>query len=749
MQRFTAALGFLLLMGLAALAAPPDDDPFAPANAVKKEEPKEQTKLPAEKPKETPVGSAWVRAVGKTPPTASLINFDVSILPHDPFSKLNHVNPPAGGFRRGETVLLQIKGTPKKDYHTYPLTEKAPNQGSGLLSSLIYQDVPGLRPLWPIAETKSTFHDTGPTAFGVILEHDKPFAWTQEILILPDAVPGEAKLPFSIKLQVCHDELGCTPGTHSFEASIPISDKPALPLTEDLKKQMAVKPEVRVVPLPPEFAKKGNPTTPKAGTPGVTPKPDDAKRSLLGVILASMGAAIAMVFTPCVFPMIPITVSFFLKQSEKEHHRPLVTAAVYSITIIVVLTLAVLVLGQFIVILANSVWLNLGLGLLLIFFALSLFGMYEIELPSFLAHFTSSREGQGGYAGAFFMALTFTITSFTCTGPFLGPLLVSVKEMQLSFPELVLASFAYSATFAAPFFVLALFPTALKALPRSGGWLNSVKVVMGFLELAAALKFLGNTDLAINPGNPWFFNYETVLCSWIVLSVACGLYLLGLYRLPHDSPVESIGAIRLILATIFMGIGLYMLPALWRIQPQGIIGEGLVAFLPYDTKPRSSSGGNGGDAQAHLDWHLDYEKAWEQAVREKKPIFIDFTGVNCTNCRDNENRVFPKPEVRRELEKYVRVQMYNDTVPKAGLSLTQATEAADRNRELQTETFQDVTTPLYIIFQPSKDKPIEDGKLKGVELGRMKGKIFDHEIGQFLTLLQKPFDGQVAQAQSR
>ena len=159
-------------------------------------------------------------------------------------------------------------------------------------------------------------------------------------------------------------------------------------------------------------------------------------------------------------------------------------------------------LGQLIVTLANNAWLNLGLGGVLIFFALSLFGMYEIELPTILARFTSSREGKGGYAGTFFMALTFTITSFTCTGPFLGPLLVGVKELNLSFGELVLSSLAYSATFAAPFFVLALFPRLLKTLPKSGGWLNSVKVVMGFLELAAALKFLGNTDIGLNPGQP-------------------------------------------------------------------------------------------------------------------------------------------------------------------------------------------------------------------------------------------------------
>jgi thiol:disulfide interchange protein DsbD len=476
----------------------------------------------------------------------------------------------------------------------------------------------------------------------------------------------------------------------------------------------------------------------------------EADTSLLGALLASAGAAIAMLFTPCVFPMIPITVSFFLKQSEQKHHNALLTAAVYSLTIIIVLALSVLILGQLIVTLANNAWLNLALGALLIFFALSLFGMYELELPSGLARFTASREGKGGYAGTVFMALTFTITSFTCTGPFLGPLLVGAKELQLSTGKLVLSSLAYSATFAAPFFVLALFPRLLKALPKSGGWLNSVKVVMGFLELAAALKFLGNMDISLNPGSPMFFNYETVLCAWIALSVACGLYLLGVFRLPHDSPVESIGVVRMLLATIFMGLALYMAPALWREKPLGVVGNGLVAFLPLDTKDKSAFNG-GSVSQGHLDWHLDYEKAWKQATAENKLIFIDFTGVNCTNCRDNEQRVFPRPAVRKALEKYVRVQMYNDSVPKPGLSREQADQEAYRNREWQEKTFGDVTTPLYIVFKPAKDEPFADGKLKGTVLYQVGGSIPESNIEQFAENLQAPLanSGAIAQATGR
>jgi thiol:disulfide interchange protein DsbD len=377
---------------------------------------------------------------------------------------------------------------------------------------------------------------------------------------------------------------------------------------------------------------------------------------------------------------------------------------------------------------------------MLMFFALSLFGMYELELPHFLSSFTSAREGKGGYAGAFFMALTFTITSFTCTGPFLGPLLVATKEMQLSYDRLILAAFVYSATFAAPFFVLALFPSLLKTLPKSGGWLNAVKVVMGFLELAMALKFLGNMDASLHPGNPILFTYETVIAAWIALSVACGLYLLGLYRLPHDTQIESIGVLRFLLATIFLGLGLYMMPALWHKTPQGIVGQFLVSFAPLDTEQGGAEGQFAG--QQKLQWYLDYEQARAEAVKENKLLFIDFTGVNCQNCRANELGVFPQPAVREELKKFVRVQLYTDIVPRQGLSEGEAKAEAKRNSTWQAKTFDDSATPLYVIFKPDRTTLEEDGKLKGVELGRRAGYISD--VSAFVDLLKNTQDRQVA-----
>jgi thiol:disulfide interchange protein DsbD len=440
--------------------------------------------------------------------------------------------------------------------------------------------------------------------------------------------------------------------------------------------------------------------------------------------------------------MIPITVNFFLKQSEKEHHNPLAMASVYSGTIIVLLTVIMLVLGQFVIDLARNEWFNLALGIVLIVFALSLFGLYEIELPHFLARYTSAHEGKGGLLGAMFMAMTFTITSFTCTGPFLGLMLGSVAGIQPPRFNLALGALVYSTTFAAPFFVLALFPSMLKKLPRSGSWLNSVKVTMGFLELGAALKFLSNTDLTLHPGNPQFFSYDTVLAAWIALSASCSLYLLGLFRLPNDDKVENIGVIRMLIAVSFLGLSIYLAPAMFGLHPAGVVGDNVVAFLPprtgHDNDAAGSSKGgaeSGSTTPGHKNWYLDYDDAWKDAVKNDKLIFIDFTGVTCANCRYNEQKVFLLNQVRDELKKFAKVSLYTDTVPNDKLSRTESQQQAMRNQRWQEALVKgNVTLPTYLIFQPSRDSALENGVPGGTILGTTNGAIFD--VPRFIELLQ-------------
>src|SRR5262249_37692165 len=331
-----------------------------------------------------------------------------------------------------------------------------------------------------------------------------------------------------------------------------------------------------------------------------------ADEGLLAFILAGIFWGAISLLTPCVFPMIPITVSFFIKQSEKEHHRPLAMAVVYSATIVIVLSIgAVLLLSVFQA--ASQHWVtNFILGGLFIFFALSLFGMYEITLPSAFANYTSTQQGRGGMMGTIFMALTFSIISFSCVAPFMGgfaalvPSFGNVSAMFKAgeygalfgiFGKLTLGALAFSITFASPFFFLALFPSMLRKMPKSGSWMNTVKVVMGFLEVAAAIKFLRAAELLMF-GQAQFLTYDLALGMYVALSLACGLYLLGLFRLPHDDPPEHVGVPRLIVSVLFLSLGIYLAPALFRLnadqkqRPTGTVFAWLDSFLLPDLQER-------------------------------------------------------------------------------------------------------------------------------------------------------------------
>src|SRR5262249_11777458 len=329
--------------------------------------------------------------------------------------------------------------------------------------------------------------------------------------------PGPNTIRFRIHLQVC--DKTCVWEDHDFEKVIQVSSAPPMPLTPELKKRMETKkPDILIKPVPTIPATNPGPAPiPRSGTNDnsagdasitMADRPEDHQAGLeklvpqiKGTVPASSGGLLAFILTgifwgavslitPCVFPMIPITVSYFLKQSEKEHHKPITMALVYCATIIVVLTIAAVALLSFFRGLSTNPIMNFVIGGLFIFFALSLFGMYDIELPSGLARFTSAREGKGGLVGPMFLAPTFTCISFAWVAPFLGGFGGTAAGSNLTWVHRILGGLAFSVTFASPFFILALFPTLLKKMPKSGSWLNTVKVIMGFLELAAAFKFL-------------------------------------------------------------------------------------------------------------------------------------------------------------------------------------------------------------------------------------------------------------------
>ncbi len=675
-----------------------------------------------------------------------IINFDVKLS-----------TPKA---KRGEVVRVTLTGKPAAGFYTYPITQRT-NEQSKPDVAITYSRIDGIKPLWPIEESSPHL---GISLDGkVSLHHDGEFTWSQDLLIDAAAKPGQQDLGITIRLMVCNKG-GCFGPDIYRPIYVPLEileGEPIVP-TKELLDRTKGPPDLKVITPSAEQLAKARAESKKAAPPGkAAPAPDGKKvappsgdvdaHNLWSFLWFACVSAFLMLLTPCVFPMIPITVNFFIKQSEKEHHNPLSMACVYSGTIIVLLTTIMLALGSVIIAVANNEWFNLALGVILIVFALSLFGMYEIELPHFLARFTSAREGQGGLVGAIFMAMTFTITSFTCTGPFLGLMLGSVAGVKPPLINLILGALVYSTTFAAPFFVLALFPSMLKKLPKSGGWLNAVKVTMGFLEIGAALKFLSNADLAFFPGNPQIFNYDTVLAAWMALSVACALYLFGVYRLPHDDQIESIGVGRMLVGVSFLGLAVYLAPAMFGIKPAGFIGDNVVAFLPIRTGHENDAFGSGGGTgkdggSGHKDWHLDYEEAWKEAVASDKLLFIDFTGQNCANCRWNENTVFVQPQVKAKLNQFVKASLYTDSVPDRKLSSAKAKELAEKYYGFQ-DKLADPTLPYYLIIKPAKDAPLDKGLPKGEILGREKGQIIN--VPAFVELLENALANQPRAAHLR
>lgn len=570
-------------------------------------------------------------------------------------------------------------------------------------------------------------------------------AWKRKMIVLPTAAPGKQTVWISSVLPVCidGDNGQCRYPPGEFTMELTITDDPPLPIDSKYKAAVDTALE-KIAKLSPPAPVNGGPTTPPQAvkmTPeqpsvederGVvppaasleehqanlewveknlqwvadTPQATQREGLLTFLLSAAFWAGVALV-TPCVFPMIPITVSFFLKQSESEHHRPLRTAVVYCGTIIVVLGIAALTLLTAFRALSVHPVTNILLGLLFIVFALSLFGMYDITLPSGLARFTSSREGKGGVVGTIFMALTFTIVSFTCVAPFLGGFGGMAQSGNFRTWELVLGALVFSTTFAAPFFVLALFPSLIKKMPKSGAWLNAVKVVMGFLEIAAALKFFRTAELRLLPVTE-LFTYDMVLGIWVALALLCGLYLLKIFKLPHDHDAEpNIGVVRMLLGLTFIALGIYLTPALFKRgaerenqRPAGIVYAWVDSFLLPEPSNLPWS--------VNLRGSIDVARKEAERTGKSQFIFLDNTGITCTNCQLNENTVFRLQEVREQLLKYRLVQHYTDEVRAefyaTGADRERRLDDAAENLQFQRRFFKDERLPLYAAIEVTKDK---------------------------------------------
>ena len=470
-----------------------------------------------------------------------------------------------------------------------------------------------------------------------------------------------------IKGQGCND-YGCTQvfGSHSFSGIAPVkaetkedSKKEDIKEKEEPAKEVTTEEKAELLAEMTDSLQSSEPfMTPAANLSGITAheswwenveaemmvfsdNPSQQERSLWYIFIAGfIGGLIALV-TPCVWPMIPMTVSFFLKQN-KTRRKSIATAAIYGLSIIVIyvalgIVVTVLFGASALNELATSAGFNIAFFALLVIFAISFMGGFELTLPaSWTNKMDSKVDATSGYVSIFFMAFTLALVSFSCTGPIIGTLLVEAAATS-NFVSPAVGMFGFALALALPFSLFAMFPTLLKSVPKSGGWMNTVKVVLGFLELALALKFLSVADLAYG----WrILDREVFVALWIVIFALLGVYLLGKLTFPHDDKVEKVGIFRFMLAVISLSFAIYMFPGLW-----GAPLKSISAFTP----PLSTQDFSlfDGEVTAQVN---DYDEGLQLAKQLNKPVLLDFSGYGCVNCRKMEASVWTNPEIKRTLD---------------------------------------------------------------------------------------------------
>ena len=450
-------------------------------------------------------------------------------------------------------------------------------------------------------------------------------------------------------------------------------------------------------------------------------------RAWWSIFITGFLGGLAALLTPCVFPMIPMTVSFFTKKS-KTRAKGITNALLYGSAIIIIYV--ILGLGVTMIFgpaalnaLSTNVWFNLAFFLLLVVFAISFLGGFEITLPSAFVNKIDAKSDKGGLIGIFFMAATLALVSFSCTGPIIGTLLVDAA-VNGGIKGPFWGMFGFSAALALPFGLFAAFPGWLNSLPKSGGWLNAVKVVLGFLELALALKFASNADLVVQAG---IITRELFIALWIVIFALMGIYLMGWIKLSHDSPLQHLSVTRLFFAIFVFSFTVYLIPGLWGAPLKMISG-----FPPPDFYSESPEGFGGsknvmsvnathredvGHKKEHCPNDLpcfhDYDEAFAYAKKVGKPLLLDFTGWACVNCRKMESQVWPDPEVDSRLRNdVVLVSLYVDDKTELPADQQTSKKLGDRAFSIKTignkwsymqaNIYQTNSQPQYILIDQNE-----------------------------------------------
>ena len=562
--------------------------------------------------------------------------------------------------------------------------------------------------------------------------YDGKVTFTQKLIPLEKHYSVELE----IKGQACND-FGCNQvfGSHKFEGEAPLAlsgnnkkiEEEEKKIEQDEKKEEpkeTIHEQAELLAQMTDSLQASEPwMTPEANLSGITAHhnwwanveaemmvfshdPHQQSRSLWYILIAGFVGGLIALVTPCVWPMIPMTVSFFLKQN-KSRRKSITSAAIYGLSIIVIyVALGIIVTVLFgasaLNELATSAGFNIAFFILLVIFAISFMGGFEMTLPSSWTNKMDSKvDSTTGYVSIFFMAFTLALVSFSCTGPIIGTLLVEAAATS-NFVSPAVGMGGFALALALPFTIFAMFPTMLKAVPKSGGWMNTVKVVLGFLELALALKFLSVADLAYG----WrVLDREVFIALWIVIFALLGAYLLGKLTFPHDDKVEKIGLFRFSLAVISLAFAVYMLPGLW-----GAPLKSISAFTP----PLSTQDFNlyDGEVRAQVE---DFDEGLQIGKDLQKPVLLDFSGYGCVNCRKMEAAVWTNPEVKEMLDNdFVLVTlMVDDKTPlpepvkvkeKDGAQRTLRTYG-DKWSYLQRSKFGSNAQPFYIVVN-DEGKPL-------------------------------------------
>ncbi len=548
------------------------------------------------------------------------------------------------------------------DWHMYSMTTP---KGGPIVTTIVLEDNPAVG-AWQIYYPPPV-KKFDPN-FGIEAEtYEKESVFRFLIRLKPDASSGPQELVARMRYQLCNEKECLPPRRITASAQIVIDPNAPAP------------PPAQLAGLK-RFEPKQELATPQPPAPAPQRKPQTAQ-PLGAFLFIAFGFGLAAIFTPCVFPMIPITMTFFLNQGGSSRAQLLKQAFVFCLGIIVLFTGIGLglsaALGPFAVVqLGSNPWVNGFISLVFFVFGLSLLGAFELTIPASVLTKLNMASSRGGFIGTLLMGLTFTLAAFACVGPFMGTLLAASVTGNRMQPAL--GMLAFSAALSAPFFLLALFPSFLKKLPKSGGWMSRLKIVLGFVILAAMLKYLSSVDQVMQ----WnLLTRERFLALWTVLFALPGLYLLGWLPMEGVRRDEEVKPGRLLAATLLLGFALSLLPGMFGVR----LGE-LEAYIPAPAEGASFQTPSGASANKWL--KNDWQAAIERARAENKRILVAFTGYACTNCHWMKANMFPRPEVAEALSQFVLIELYTDgTDP-----------ASEANQRRQEQLFQTVAIPFYAVF---------------------------------------------------